>query len=250
MCTVTYIPKENNGFTITSNRDEVVGRNAFLPGLNWYNGNKLYFPRDPKAGGTWFAMNENGRICCLLNGAFEKHVPQEYHTRSRGHILLDLVSSPLKPELFFDIEDLKNVQPFTIITLDYWNGELNYFSEIRWDGENRHFGYPDTTSSHIWSSATLYNKEARLKRKKWFVDFLDRYEYEPDDEIILGFHKSKISQDDSINILMNRGDGLQTVSITRVSASEESICMDYVDLVNDKKRGICIKEKDQTTVLS
>jgi hypothetical protein len=39
----------------------------------WKN---LIFPKDPKAGGTWFVANADGVILVLLNGADEKHEVQ------------------------------------------------------------------------------------------------------------------------------------------------------------------------------
>ena len=155
MCTVTYIPKQDGGFVLTSNRDEVVGRNAALPSIREYNGNRICFPREPQSGGSWIAINENGRICCLLNGAFERHEKQKYQTKSRGHILLGMTTSDLRPELFFEIENLHNVQPFTLITLEYLHDKVKYFSEMIWDGNEKCLRYPRIQESHIWSSSSI-----------------------------------------------------------------------------------------------
>ena len=72
MCTVTIIPQENNGFVLTSNRDEAPDRVSLAPDFYLVDGIKLLFPKD-KMGGTWIGVSEKNRVVCLLNGAFEKH---------------------------------------------------------------------------------------------------------------------------------------------------------------------------------
>ncbi|MEJ0104485.1 MAG: hypothetical protein WDO19_18810 [Bacteroidota bacterium] len=34
---------------------------------------KSNFPKDGNAGGTWFAVHENGNVIVLLNGGFKFH---------------------------------------------------------------------------------------------------------------------------------------------------------------------------------
>ena len=69
MCTVTYIPTKN-GCIITSNRDEKIAREkAISPQEYEIEGEKIIFPKDPKAGGTWMA-NTNSKIIVLLNMLF------------------------------------------------------------------------------------------------------------------------------------------------------------------------------------
>ncbi|NJN26754.1 MAG: NRDE family protein [Cyclobacteriaceae bacterium] len=67
MCTVSYIPaSDNSSFALTSNRAEKVFRPTLPPVVTWHNGTKLAFPRDEKAGGSWIAINEDGRVCCPI----------------------------------------------------------------------------------------------------------------------------------------------------------------------------------------
>ncbi len=84
MCTVSFIAL-TKGAILTSNRDEHVSRSiALYPEIYQANNRKIMFPKDSKAGGTWFISNENGDIGVLLNGAFEKHVPMPPYCKSRG----------------------------------------------------------------------------------------------------------------------------------------------------------------------
>lgn len=71
MCTVSFVAT-NDKIIITSNRDEKTVRPSAIPPRNYtVNGKKLIFPKDPKAGGTWFVANADGTILVLLNGADE-----------------------------------------------------------------------------------------------------------------------------------------------------------------------------------
>ncbi len=242
MCTVTYLPKNNgNGFFLTSNRDEFVKRHAPSPAKIIYNGNTVYFPKEPIAGGTWIGLNENGRICCLLNGAFENHQRNKNYNKSRGYVLLDLLTSPLKPDFFFDIEDLSTIEPFTILTFDNRKGNLTYFSQFVWDGKSKHLRFPDPNVPHIWSSSTLYNTEAKRIRETWFEQFIeDTTSFTRNS--VLGFHKSQKSEDKKINILMEREENFRTVSITQVETIADRIEMNYHDMLNEKITSLCIGE--------
>ena len=114
MCTVSFI-KSREKIIITSNRDEQTARpNAWKPEVNYINHKKIIFPQDPKAGGTWFAADENNNIGVLLNGAFEKHIRSSYYRKSRGLILLDIMSAD-SPYTEFCRIDLYEIEPFTLI---------------------------------------------------------------------------------------------------------------------------------------
>jgi uncharacterized protein with NRDE domain len=83
----------NNKIIVTSNRDEAVLRTAIPPKTYLIDGKKITFPKDPKAGGTWYAVAENGILLVLLNGAEEKHEHQPPYKRSRGLVVLEIISS-------------------------------------------------------------------------------------------------------------------------------------------------------------
>ena len=73
MCTVSFV-SVNGHIIITSNRDENIQRpTAAAPDFEMQGQKKIIFPKDAKAGGTWFAACSNGAVAVLLNGAFEKH---------------------------------------------------------------------------------------------------------------------------------------------------------------------------------
>src|SRR5258708_172671 len=93
MCTVTYIPARD-GFFLTSNRDENSGRPPAVPPFLYpMKTGSILFPRDAQAGGSWFAVHENGNALVLLNGALTRHQPAPPYRRSRGLILLELADT-------------------------------------------------------------------------------------------------------------------------------------------------------------
>ena len=92
MCTVTCIPT-SRGIVITSNRDERIARGkAISPEVYEMNGVQITFPKDPKGGGTWIAHTKK-KVIVLLNGAQDKHKLKPSYKKSRGLIVLDLISA-------------------------------------------------------------------------------------------------------------------------------------------------------------
>lgn len=70
MCTVSFVCA-NGRIIITSNRDEQIGRPSNPPKNYLINNKKIIFPKDPKAGGTWFVVDDDATVLVLLNGAAE-----------------------------------------------------------------------------------------------------------------------------------------------------------------------------------
>ena len=96
-----------------------------------HNGQKLFFPKDADAGGTWIVMKENGDAAVLLNGAFICHTAEPPYRLSRGIILLDIISTE-KPSVTFAKINLQDIEPFTLVLL-----ENNCLYEFMWDGSEK-----------------------------------------------------------------------------------------------------------------
>ena len=92
MCTVTYLPLENDGFILTSNRDESPMRKTIPPKKYLENGVELAYPKDQLAGGTWIGASTKNRLVCLLNGAFKKHERNSYYKMSRGLVVKNILT--------------------------------------------------------------------------------------------------------------------------------------------------------------
>lgn len=232
MCTVTYIPSiAGNSFVLTSNRDEKDFRQTAPPAFYTYNGKKLVFPKDEMAGGSWIAINESGKLCCLLNGGFVAHQKQSFHTLSRGIVLLDFTVSELNAHAYFETRDLAQVEPFTIVAIDHCNGVVQHISEVIWDGKEKHIRPLAKDTPYIWSSVTLYTNEHRILRKEWFSRLIADAKDQLTTEKIFTFHTGEHTKDDSVNIRMQRDGGLKTVSITQVIPENGHLKMSYFDLL-------------------
>lgn len=229
MCTVTYIPRGENSFTLTSNRDENAARSPQNISQIEQNGIQLAFPRDTMAGGTWIAVSNNGKVVCLLNGAFDYHKHQPPYKRSRGIMVLDYFTFD-KAETFFETYDFEGMEPFTMIIFDQ-----SRLFEFRWDETRKKISPLDLNEKYIWSSSTLYDKEVKTKREKWFEDWLtQRTDF--NNPAILDFHKTAGDGDPRNDVIMNRDGLVQTVSITQISKSPSEIELSYYDLLNQQQK--------------
>ncbi|HTQ66403.1 MAG TPA: NRDE family protein [Puia sp.] len=222
MCTVTFIPVREKVF-ITSNRDEKQLRlPAISPSIYRFSTGKILFPKDANAGGSWFAIHENGNAIVFLNGAWEKHEPRHPYKKSRGLILLDLADSE-NPLQGFQKSDLENVEPFTAII---WQDTCLY--ECRWDGTEKYENRVNEKLAHIWSSVTLYDENIIARRKSWFTKWLEENP-RPSQDDILQFHQFSGEGDQQNDLLMNRNNIVLTVSVTSAAISENSACMKYIN---------------------
>jgi len=228
MCTVTFIPSKEH-IILTSNRDEKHWRSAaHAPAPYPFKTGNILFPKDGDAGGTWFAVHENGNAVIFLNGGFIKHEPQPPYRRSRGLILLDLLDSISPYNSFLEI-DLDNIEPFTAVIWD--EGRL---FECRWTGQQKHYKLLDRKSPHIWSSATLYDDEVIARRRNWFTGWLHKHPA-PQQGDILDFHQFTGDGDAHNDLLMNRDGKVFTVSVTSVQIEPSRASLQYLDIRNHQQ---------------
>ena len=227
MCTVSFV-RVNDAVIITSNRDEHIQReNAAAPRFHQLQNKKIIFPKDARAGGTWFAAADNGVVAVLLNGAFKKHISQPPYRKSRGLILLEIVEAH-KPISFFKMLDLDNIEPFTIVL--YQPGLLH---ELRWDGNDKHEKVLDITGNYIWSSATLYSDEVIEYRKNLF----DRFIHSAAGitaATVHDFHASN-NGDAENGFVISRQTGMKTFSITQAVVQSDAVNFLHDDLLQEKR---------------
>ncbi|OAD92023.1 hypothetical protein A7A78_09750 [Aequorivita soesokkakensis] len=228
MCTITFIPKTNNDFILTSNRDEAPGRETFPPGIYEEDNVKLLYPKDAVAGGTWIGASDKKRIVCLMNGGFVAHKREAFYRKSRGLVVKDLLKSDnLKKEI--ESYDFSGIEPFTAVLIE-WEAEVQLF-QLVWDGETYHFS-EEPLAPQIWSSSPLYPENLKKKREQWFSAFLFET-IKPSEEELLQFHKTAGEGDLNSNLIMDRG-FIKTKSITQISKKEDVIEMRYEDLQTGK----------------
>lgn len=228
MCTVTFLPKNEQDFILTSNRDEDPLRASHQLFSQEIGGRMVHFPKDPKAGGTWFATDKSGFTLCLLNGGFEKHKHRPPYRLSRGLMVLD----------FFRISDVASfarqynfdgIEPFTLVLIDHSSDQIN-LNQLVWDEKDLHQKPLNHNEAHIWSSSTLYPQPVRDERRQWFSEWLEgRNEFRQDD--ILAFHQFGGKGDAWNDFVMNREGRVQTVSVTSLDKKSDAFHFEHLSLV-------------------
>lgn len=231
MCTVSYLPQQD-GFILTSNRDEKLARPAAIPPFKYrIHGMEIVYPQDPSAGGTWIALGENGTALCLLNGAENHHKSNPPYKQSRGLILLDFWKFS-NINAFIQSYDFEGIEPFTLIVAGPGFCQIIRWNEIRIRLENMAELKPT-----IWSSATLYSPETILDRQKWFAEWLSR---NPEQSMasILNFHYFGGKDDPENKLVMKRPDAKQTVSISSIQFNPFNALFLYEDLIYNQTTSI------------
>lgn len=229
MCTVSF-HRHNSKVIITSNRDEHINRpSAISPKKTSYGAKKLYYPKDPQAGGTWFTVSSQGFVFVLLNGAEAKHIPNPPYRKSRGLILLDLIKSNnfLKE---WNVIDLSNIEPFTVIA--FVDDQL---FQIRWNEMEKSLIQLDTSKAYIWSSTTLYNEDIISKRERWFSEFLNQRNDDICSEDLISFHSNTQKNDLQNGLVMNRNNSMLTKNITQCEITEDRFTLTHFDLISQEK---------------
>ena len=224
MCTVSYIPTAD-GFFLTSNRDEKKTRsNAIHPTVYHKGDFKIIYPKDPDGKGTWIAINTKGVAVVLLNGAFVKHESKSFYQKSRGLVLLEVINAH-NPKDEIAKMVLEGIEPFTLIICNFRS-----LTEFRWDGVLKHLKNLDPKKASIWSSSTLYDEQAVLKRTGWFENWQSLKPFPLEKEIV-DFHHFE-GEDCFEGLVVNR-ENVKTVSVTCVALKDEKISMTYNDLQNE-----------------
>jgi hypothetical protein len=222
MCTVSYVPLGPGNFILTSNRDENPERVTLEPGkqITITKSESIICPKDSKAGGSWIAMSDHGKVACLLNGAFIRHKHEPPYSRSRGLVLMEYFSFSSAVD-FHNKVDLKGVENFTLLMLE--NGMVY---ELRWDGEEKFFQLKDEREPHLWSSCTLYDEETAAFKDLKFQSWIETKPKATAEEIAFfhGYH----NPNDGFLLELPQ---VKTVSITSIQRSAKEIQMTYHDLL-------------------
>ena len=223
MCTVTIIPKGDNDFIITSNRDEAPSRISIKPQLYSIQDTQMLFPKDEVSQGTWIGVSSKNRMLCVLNGGFVFHKRKSNYRLSRGIVVKDLLASD---DIVNAIEhyDFHDIEPFTLVIAD-WNNKLK-FMELVWDGKQKHFKTLEK-EPRIWSSSTLYSETMKTERHSWFEGFKSQNELNA--QSLLKFHNTAGKGNEDYGVIMDRG-FVKTTSITQVEKTGDIVTIRYDNL--------------------
>jgi uncharacterized protein with NRDE domain len=231
MCTVSFV-YANNSFLLTSNRDEKITRpSAIEPKIYQTANKKIIYPKDAKAGGTWFVVDEFGNAIILLNGGKNKHIPKDKYRLSRGVIVLELMASNSIVATWETI-DLTDIEPFTLLVL-----ENKQPFQLQWSGEEKFTDKLEINQTYIWSSSTLYRPDIQQQRAAWFSQYMNENQ-EISAEKMKFFHKNTEPKDAKNGLIINRDNLYKTLSVTQTVISENSISVNHSDLILDEEYSI------------
>ncbi|MCK0160030.1 NRDE family protein [Allomuricauda sp. F6463D] len=223
MCTVSY-SNGPHGRIITSTRDENVSRAKAIPPKLYRHGQQtICYPKDPSKGGTWMAIRKDGWVAVLLNGALEPFKSEPHHIKSRGMIMLELMRHPNFLWLLKQT-DFHNMAPFTLLL-----SSVDRLIEVRWNDQKATFGELDVNQSHIWSSATLYDKKTSQRKESIFREFLNLTNGSPLPRDIFRLHKGQF-QRLGTDVLHKNGKNIISVSITQAQPDKKGFSLDYEPL--------------------
>lgn len=231
MCTVSFV-YANHSFLLTSNRDEKITRpSAIEPKIYQTATKKIIYPKDAKAGGTWFVVDEFGNTIILLNGGKTKHIPKDKYRLSRGIIVLDLMASNAIVATWKTI-DLTDIEPFTLLVL-----ENKHPFQLQWSGEEKSTVELDIHQTYIWSSSTLYTPDIQQQRAEWFAQFMNENQ-EISAEKMKFFHKNTEPKDEKNGLIINRDNVYKTLSVTQTVITGDSILINHSDLIQNEEYSI------------
>lgn len=232
MCTVSFY-HDNSKVIITSNRDEHINRpSAIFPQKVTRGAKTLYYPKDPKAGGTWFAVTQSGDVIVLLNGGAVKHIPNPPYRKSRGLVLLDIIGS----DNFlngWDFINLHQIEPFTLIAFSD-----NKLFQARWNGVGKSLDQLPTNKSYIWSSSTLYSNKIIANREQWFKEFLNQKKENIYSNDFISFHTNTKNNDTQNGLVIKRDNLILTKNITQCELTKSNFTITHIDLISNKKSTI------------
>lgn len=223
MCTLSYLAT-SEGYILTHNRDEL----ALRPSTEQIqhrkiNGVDTYFPQDLHAGGTWFA-GQKQKTVCLMNGGSVPHKHEPPYRKSRGLVLLESLEYE-NAEDFFTAYDFSGIEPFMLFV-----ATGNSLERITHNEQETFLEQMDHRADHIWSATMLYEKPIREKRAEDFWQW--RAGHSPDAGAVINFHLRNPGKNQD-SYIIERENGLKTVSLTQTVMDQTGSKMYYRDLIQD-----------------
>lgn len=236
MCTLTFVLQKSGDFILTSNRDESPHRATLPPQEYLIDGQRVIFPKDEVAGGTWIGLSSQKRVVNLLNGGFIAHTRKKTYRMSRGVVVLELLTAQnvLEKIESFNFTD---IEPFTAVIID-WQESLKII-QLVWDGFEKHVELLPL-NNRIWSASLLYTPQTKKLREMWFLKLLK--EKEINGSVILNFHKNAGRGDKESALQIDRG-FLKTSSITQITKKGNQLFFLYEDLLKQETKQLTFSDE-------
>jgi hypothetical protein len=222
MCTVTFIPRHRQGYSLGMNRDEQLSRvHASPPKIHTIRGRAVLFPFEP-GGGTWIALNEMGACFALINW-YSITARVKGSPVSRGQVVrsVSFAISLNDVESSLHRLPLDQINPFRLIGIFPGSGRI---AEWRWDLRELlrqdhgwrsqqwvSSGFDESTAQNVRGRTFL---EAQRQRSIGSLNWLRR------------LHVSHAPECGPFSTCMHRADAA-TVSYTEVTVSKSRATLSY-----------------------
>ena len=220
MCTVTWL-RTADGYTLLCNRDERNTRRPALgPQMKELRGVRYVAPIDGDHGGSWIGVNEFGLSLCVLNRYGYEQIDDQRDYVSRGLLLLDLIDGRKLGSLTNRLRavDLTRFRPFTLLGI----AKESPSRIFQWTG----FEFSviaDADTMVPLTSTSAKEPGIEIERAKQFELLRpDKLTFSKLDQ----FHRSHVPYRGAYSVCMHR-EGAATVSLSRVSVSNEEIDFSY-----------------------
>jgi uncharacterized protein with NRDE domain len=225
MCTVVYIPNNGNNYFASLRDESPLRSKASMPQITRANEIQFIAPIDSFANGTWIGVNDINNVIILLNGGNENHSRNKTYRKSRGLIVLELLSSEL-PVVDWNLMDLKDIEPFTLIIYSD-----DHLFQLVWDGTNKIRMLLDAAVPHIFSSSTLYTPAAKANRKQLFDNWIEENPHISKLSLLDFFNSSN---DKENGFIINRSEILKTISYSFIEVQNyHTASFNYFDFIDN-----------------
>jgi hypothetical protein len=217
MCTVTWT-RNPAGCVLLFNRDEQRTRPpAEPPRVQERNGVAFLAALDPRAGGTWLAVNEYGMAVGLLNYYAAAVTDSSARPRSRGLLVLELATAraPEDVRARMAVDDLRVYPPFVLVVMDGAGRPTGG----RWDGRQWTW-HPWVDADRPLTTSSYASEQVVARRRERFSAFSDTREG------LRQYHTSRDRADDAYSVWMSRPDA-HTVSLTEITIAAERVRLAY-----------------------
>ncbi len=157
MCLIvlSFDPESDHPLLVAANRDEFHARPS-QDAKWWPDKQDILGGRDLLAGGTWLAVNRNGRMATVTN--YRDAVPKSGKLRSRGHLVTEFLQCGLAPIDYLQTIEKTAYAGFNLLVTDGSN--LAYLSNR--DGEAEQLA----PGLYGLSNATLGTPWDKVERSK------------------------------------------------------------------------------------
>lgn len=222
MCSATWI-RTSEGYEVFFNRDELRTRApALFPSVRESQGVRFVAPTDGDAGGTWLGVNELGVTIGLANGAGSERDESQGPFRSRGLLVLDLLSSAGVDEAG---ERLAAIDGSTYRSFELFAiGPRSEGRSWRWDGREI-AGREVEGPGVLLFSSSRDPARARVEREA-LLERLLREHGRLDADLLAAFHASHEPERGAWSPCMHREDA-STVSESRIRVAGSEVAFTY-----------------------